>query len=135
MTRLDREEFISVIKALTPEEKRLAVSLIPMSILEEEQDKRYETVSELLESLKEALEPYLNGSVNTYDGAMKIIDNVTSALYEGQKKLKEETHEQQGETGGSEKSSKECCTDHREEHKRCDATDGYSGDEAGVSVP
>lgn len=70
---------------------------MPMEIIEEELDKRYKTIEEILESIKIALDPYISGNVKTYDQAMNVVDDVVSALHEGSSRLKEEVHERNGE--------------------------------------
>ena len=109
---IEREEFTTRIKALTDEQKRIVATLLPMNILEAEQDKRYKTVTEILEDIHKAIKPFINGNICTYDDAITIIDNVVAALHKGEKNMAEETHEQLGETGRGHKGSEECSEDH-----------------------
>ena len=97
MSPIARDEFTNRIKAYDSEQIRIVASLLPMEIIEEELDKRYKTVEEILESIKVALEPYMSGNVKTYNQAMEVVDNVVSALHEGNSRLKEEVHERNGE--------------------------------------
>ena len=57
MSPIAREEFINRVKAYDSEQKRIVASLLPMEIIEEELDKRYKTAEEILESIKNALDP------------------------------------------------------------------------------
>lgn len=97
MSPIAREEFVNRVKAYDSEQKRIVASLLPMEIIEEELDKRYDTLEEILENIKTALDPYLSGNVNTYTKAMSVVDDVVSALHEGSSRLKEEVHERNGE--------------------------------------
>lgn len=97
MSPIARDEFTNRVKAYDSEQIRIVASLLPMEIIEEELDKRYKTVEEILESIKVALEPYMSGNVKTYNQAMEVVDNVVSALHEGSSRLKEEVHERNGE--------------------------------------
>ena len=97
MSPIARDEFTNRVKAYDSEQIRIVASLLPMEIIEEELDKRYKTVEEILESIKVALEPYMSGNVETYNQAMEVVDNVVSALHEGSSRLKEEVHERNGE--------------------------------------
>ena len=97
MSPIARQEFADRVKAYDSEQKRIVASLLPMEIIEEELNKRYKTVEEILESIKIALDPYMSGNVKTYDQAMNVVDNVVSALHEGSRRLKEKVHERDGE--------------------------------------
>lgn len=97
MSPIAREEFVNRVKAYDSEQTRIVASLLPMEIIEEELDKRYKTVEEILESIKNALDPYMSGNVKTYNQAMNVVDDVVSALHEGSRRLKEEVHERNGE--------------------------------------
>lgn len=80
MSPIAREEFVNRVKAYDSEQTRIVASLLPMEIIEEELDKRYKTVEEILESIKNALEPYMSGNVKTYAQAMNVVSDVMSAL-------------------------------------------------------
>lgn len=97
MSPIARQEFADRVKAYDSEQKRIVASLLPMEIIEEELNKRYDTVKEILENIETALNPYLSGNVNTYNQAMNVVDDVVSALHEGSRRLKEEVHERNGE--------------------------------------
>lgn len=97
MSPIARDEFTNRVKAYDSEQIRIVASLLPMEIIEEELDKRYKTVEEILESIKIALDPYMSGNVKTYNQAMNVVDDVVSALHEGGRQLKEEVHERNGE--------------------------------------
>lgn len=97
MSPIARDEFTNRVKAYDSEQIRIVASLLPMEIIEEEVDKRYKTVEEILKNIKVALDPYMSGNVKTYDQAMNVVDDVVSALHEGSSRLKEKVHERNGE--------------------------------------
>ena len=114
---IDREEFTSVIEAMSEEQKRIAVALLPMEIIEAEQIKRYTLAEIALNDLYNDILPWAQGTIQDYEDAIEVINNMANRIKRFQLELRKETHDSSREIDRSTECSDKCNADHRGEHK------------------
>lgn len=101
----EREQFNNIINALSEGQQRQVVALIPMEILEAEQEKRYGIISDLLNDIDMVIKGKSNNP--TYKEAMSVVDDIYLLIISAKERLQEETHGELEEIKGS----NECCED------------------------
>lgn len=119
----EEEKFRNIMKGLTDDQRRQMATLLPMEILEAEQEKRIGVAEETLREIFEAMAPYIDGNVQDYKEAMSIVENVLDAIKRGKKRLMEVSDGKYWETEGSNECCKDGCTDHRGKCEQCDERD------------
>lgn len=119
----EEEKFRNIMKGLTDDQRRQMATLLPMEILEAEQEKRIGVAEETLREIFEAMAPYIDGNVQDYKEAMSIVKNVLDAIERGKKRLMEVSDGKYWETERSNECCKDGCTDHRGKCEQCDERD------------